>query len=60
VREKRPSCPNCETVLAAHYEPDDAEGMWYECSICGYRIPAADFRSVESEDELAHRRAHAR
>ena len=60
MREKQPSCPHCETVLAAHYEPDDVEGMWYECPICGYRIPAANFRSVENEDEMAHRRAHAR
>lgn len=61
MREKHPSCPSCDTVLTAHYEPDDPEGMWYECAICGYRIPAEGFRSVETEDEqVHHRRAHAR
>jgi len=59
VREKRLCCPNCDTVLTAQYQPEDVEGMWYECALCGYRIPAADFRSVETEDEHAHRRTHA-
>ena len=59
VREKQASCPNCDTVLTAHYEPDEAEGLWYECPICGLRVAAEGFRSVEAADEVLHRRSVA-
>lgn len=56
MREKQPCCPNCEAVLGLQYDPNEEEGMWYECAICGHRIPAEEFRSVEAEDAHAHRR----
>jgi len=59
VREKHPGCPNCDTVLTPQYEPDEAEGLWYECPICGYRVAADRFRSVAAEDRYLHRRSHA-
>lgn len=38
--EKQPCCPNCDTVLRRQYQPGEPERMWYECDLCGYRIPA--------------------
>lgn len=55
MREKHACCPNCDTVLTLQYNPADAEGMWYECAICGYRVLAKDFRSLEAMDSAAHR-----
>lgn len=60
MREKQHCCPNCDTVLTLQYEPDEAEGVCYECAICGYRAPAEGLRDVTAEDEHAHRRSHAR
>lgn len=38
--EKALCCPNCETVMVLRVEPDEVEGLWYECTICGHRIRA--------------------
>lgn len=42
------SCPNCDTVMVLRVEPDEAEGLWYECTICGHRI-RADTLQTEAE-----------
>lgn len=36
--------------MVLHYDPDEADGKWYECSICGHRVDVEGFRSIEAED----------
>ncbi len=50
MREKVHGCPNCDTAMVLHYDPDEADGKWYECSICGHRVDVEGFRSIEAED----------
>ncbi len=57
MKEKTHCCPNCDVVMALHYDPDDADVEWYECSLCGHRTDAEGFRSI---DETWHRLPSAR
>lgn len=34
--------------MVLRYEPDEVHGLWYECTICDYRI-AADAAGLEAE-----------
>lgn len=44
--------------MVLHYDPDQVERMWYECSICGHRTEAEGFRSVEAEGTYRRPYAH--
>ncbi len=57
MRDKTHCCPNCDVVMTLHYDPDDADVEWYECSLCGHRTDAEGFRSI---DETRHRLPSAR
>ncbi len=58
VRGKAQCCPNCDTVMVLHYDPDQADAKWYECSLCGHRTDAESFRSIEDEDIQRRPYAH--
>ncbi len=53
MRAQAPTCPNCDTVMVLRYEPDEVHGLWYECTICDYRI-VADAAGLEAEGQRRH------